>query len=167
MTDLTCLVSHNIMLIYIAIRINMSIPELQGNNELPEGEHLASLDEIEITYGSSTHRRKELVRGLLDAASNMKAAGVKCIWINGSFVTNKREPNDIDGCWEYDADVNLGVLDPAFLGTRAEMKKKYGLDFFIANVIETGSGLPFPKFFQRNRDGVPKGIIMVKLRRAS
>lgn len=55
------------------------------------------------------------------------------------------------------------ILDPIFLGNRNEMKKKYGLDFFIANYIEAGSGLPFPKFFQKNRDGSAKGIIVVKL----
>lgn len=42
------------------------------------------------------------------------------------------------------------------------MKDKYGLDFFIANIIEMGSGLPFPQFFQVNRDGDPKGIIVVR-----
>ena len=43
------------------------------------------------------------------------------------------------------------------------MKEKYGLDFFIANFIEAESGLPFPKFFQVNRNGEPKGILVVKL----
>jgi hypothetical protein len=37
------------------------------------------------------------------------------------------------------------------------------INFFIANIIEAGSGLPFPQFFQKNRDGDPKGIIVVKL----
>lgn len=58
----------------------------------------------------------------------------------------------------------MNILDPVFLGDRVGMKKKYGLDFFIANIVEAGSGLPFPKFFQKNRDGDPKGIIVVKLR---
>ena len=141
----------------------MSIPKLQNNTELPVGEHLASLHEVEQVYGLSTAQRKILMRGLLDAVSNLEIAGVKTIWINGSFVTSKKEPNDIDGCWEYNPSVNINVLDPVFLGGRAEMKKKYGLDFFIANYIEAGSGLPFPKFFQKNRDGLQKGILVVKL----
>lgn len=143
----------------------MSIPNL-NNNELPEGEHLASLDEIELAYGSSTERRKELMRGLRSASLNMEAAGVKYIWVNGSFVTNKKEPNDIDGCWEYDSTVDLEVLDPVFLN-RVKVKEKYGLDFFIANVIEAESGLPFPKFFQKNREGTTKGIIKVELGQTS
>jgi hypothetical protein len=42
----------------------MTIPQLQNNDELPAGEHPASLDEVEMVYGSSTERRKELMKGL-------------------------------------------------------------------------------------------------------
>ena len=141
----------------------MSIPALQANGELPPGEHQASLNEVEAVYGSSTDRRKLLMQGLREAASNFELSGVKTLWIDGSFITDKEEPNDIDGCWEYTLVVDTEKLDPFFLGSREEIKNKYGLDFFIANIIEAGSGLPFPKFFQVNRDGDPKGIIVVKL----
>ena len=57
------------------------------------------------------------------------------------------------------------IIDPAFLGrdARNKVKARYGLDFFIAHRIEIESGEPFPKFFQINRDGRPKGIIVVDL----
>jgi len=141
----------------------MSIPKLQKNNELPPGEHQASLQEIEETYGLTSERRKNLMHLLYMASGNLKTSGVRTIWINGSFVTNKEDPNDIDGCWEYNANVNLDILDPVFLGDRAGMKKKYSLDLFIANCIEADSGLPFPKFFQKNREGEAKGILVVTL----
>ena len=94
---------------------------------------------------------------------NYRQESIKPPWINGSFTTDKEEPNDIDGCWEYTLVVDVKKLDPCFLSAREEMKNKYGLDFFIANIVEAGSGLPFPKFFQVNRDGDPKGIIVVQL----
>ncbi|MBN4080678.1 hypothetical protein JYT31_03335 [Beggiatoa alba] len=141
----------------------MAIPMLQENGELPPGEHQASLDEVETVYGSSTDRRKRLIRGLRDAANNFELSGVRKLWIDGSFITDKEKPNDIDGCWEYLSCVDIKKLDPVFLASRMEMKKKYGLDFFISNIIEAESALPFPKFFQVNRDGDPKGIIVVKL----
>jgi hypothetical protein len=141
------------------------IPNLNNNGELPSGEHQATLDEIEERYGLSSVRRKKLMQGLRDAVQNFETSGVKILWINGSFITGKNEPNDIDGCWEYHAGVDLNKLDPVFISTagRTAMKNKYGLDFFIANYVELGSGLPFPKFFQKNRDGDPKGIIVIKL----
>lgn len=141
----------------------MSIPALQINGELPPGEYYASLDEVEAVYGCSTDRRKLLMQGLREAASNFELSGVRTLWIDGSFITDKEEPNDIDGCWEYMPVVDMKKLDPVFLGSRKVMKNKYGLDFFIANIIEARSGLPFPKFFQVNRGGDPKGIIVVTL----
>lgn len=141
----------------------MSIPALQPNGELPPGEHETTLDEIAAVYGCSNVRRQLLMQGLRDAASNFLFSGVKTLWVNGSFITNKDNPSDIDGCWEYMPSVNVDKLDPVFLGCREHMKALYGLDFFISNVLEAGSGLPFPKFFQVNRDGKPKGILKLRL----
>ena len=141
----------------------MSIPPIQENGELPPGEHQASLNEIETIYGCSSDRRKRLMSGLREATSNFALAGVTTLWIDGSFITDKESPNDIDGCWEYTTAVDLEKLNPIFLASREDMKKEFGLDFFIANIIEAGSGLPFPKFFQVNRDGYAKGILVVKL----
>lgn len=105
------------------------------------------------------------MQGLKKAVENFEKAKIETIWINGSFVTEKNDPSDIDGCWEYHEKVDLEVLDPVFIsneGTK-EMKNKYGLDFFVSNWIEITSGLPFPHFFQKNRDGDAKGVIMLKL----
>jgi hypothetical protein len=140
----------------------MRMPRLNRLGELPPGEHETSLASVRRRFGRLSAQREELMRGLEEAAGNLKAAGVQKIWINGSFVTSKKEPNDVDGCWEYTENVNIGRLDPVFLAeSRLPMKQKYGVEFFPAFVIEAGSGLPFPKFFQVNRDGDPKGILVV------
>ena len=141
----------------------MPIPKLNKEGELPGGEHEATFQEIARVYGALNDRRKYLMDGLHQAALNLSLAGVKKIWVNGSFITNKAEPNDIDGCWEYTSSVDIEKLDPVFLNSRQMMKDKYGLDFFISNYIELDSGLPFPKFFQVNRNGQPKGIILLRL----
>src|SRR6266446_2723028 len=122
----------------------MAIPPLNRTGELPAGEHKTSLGDKAFRALVSTTGR------------------VRKIWINGSFVRSKKEPNDVDGCWEYTENVNIGRLDPVFLAeSRLPMKEKYGVEFFPAFVIEAGSGLPFPKFFQVNRDGDRKGILVV------
>ena len=140
----------------------MAIPPLNRTGELPPGEHKTSLARVRKRFGHSSAQREELMQGLEEAAGNLKAAGVQTIWINGSFVTSKKEPNDVDGCWEYTEKVNIDRLDPVFLPeSRLPMKEKYGVEFFPAFVIEAGSGLPFPKFFQVNRDGDAKGILVV------
>lgn len=102
------------------------------------------------------------MQGLRAAVANLNKAKVQRLWIDGSFVTDKENPSDIDGVWETNAQVDLDVLDPVFLGNRGAMKDKYGLDFF-PDVIEAGSGLPFPVFFRTNRDNQPKGILVIQL----
>jgi hypothetical protein len=140
----------------------VAIPPLNKAGELPPGEHEASLPGVKKRFGRSSAQREELMSGLESAAENLQAAGVRKIWIDGSFVTSKKEPKDVDGCWEYTERVDLGRLDPAFLAeSRTPMKEKYGVEFFPAFVIEAGSGLSFPKFFQVNREGDPKGILVV------
>ncbi len=140
----------------------MSIPNFNGNGELPTGEYLVTLDEIEARFGSANEVRRKLMQGLKAAVANLSQANVRKLWIDGSFVTDKQFPNDIDGVWEVNEYIDLEVVDPIFLGDRQGMKDKYGLDFF-QDVIEAGSGLPFPKFFQTNRDGESKGILVVYL----
>ena len=141
----------------------MDIPALQENGELPPGEYPATVNDVEAVFGSSTGRRKLLMRGLRAAIANFELSGVRTLWINGSFTTDKNEPNDIEGCWEYTSDIDIKRLDPVFSGSRKAMKEKYGLDFFISNIAEAESGLPFPEFFQVNREGEPKGIIVISL----
>ena len=142
----------------------MSVPDHDRNGELPPGEHEATLSEIDEKFGKSSPRRIALMNGLKNAVKNFQSAGVQKIWVNGSFVTTKLEPNDIDGCWEYSDFVNVKKLDPVFLQkSRMPMKAKFGLEFFPACIVEGDSGLPFPSFFQINRDGDPKGILIVDL----
>jgi hypothetical protein len=140
------------------------IPTPNALGELPPGIHTATLAEVETVF-ATTPRRRRLFEGLRRAVQNLQAAGVCRVFIDGSFVTTKADPNDVDGCWEGD-DVNVDLLDPVFLDfsqARRAMKAKYGVDFFLATWQEAGSGLTFLAFFQRNRADDPKGIVQLEL----
>jgi hypothetical protein len=141
------------------------IPAPNAIGELPPGIHTATLDEIEAVF-VTTPRRHLLFVGLRRAVQNLQAAGVRRIFIDGSFVTTKADPNDVDGCWEWTDEVNLDLLDAVFLDfsqARRAMKDNYGVDFFLATWLEAGSGLTFLDFFQRNRADAPKGIVQIDL----
>jgi len=104
------------------------------------------------------------------AIQNLHAAGVRRVFIDGSFVTTKADPNDIDGCWEWTEEVHLDLLDPVLLDfaqARRAMRDTYGVDFFLATWVEAGSGLTFLDFFQRNRADDPKGIVQLDLEELS
>ena len=52
--------------------------------------------------------------GLRAALENLKGAGCRTIYLNGSFVTSKDLPNDYDACW-VEAGVEPAALDPVLL----------------------------------------------------
>jgi len=140
-------------------------PDLLKLGHLREGVHVLSLKEIEDQFCFNDHRLK-LFKKALKAIKNLAASGVKDIYIDGSFVEDKACPNDIDGCWLPTSSVKSSKIDPVLLDfsrSREQMKMKYGVDFFPANVLEGGTGKPFLEFFQKTRDGKPKGILKIKL----
>jgi len=142
------------------------IPQFDKNRNLPPGIYKVTLDDIEdqLTWNE---KRKELFTGLSLAISNLKSANVKRVWIDGSFVTNKDEPNDIDGCWEYDLGVDDHKLDVVFLDMsppRKKMKDKYGVDFLISGApLMDAAGKTVEDFFQEDRDGNLKGILLLEV----
>ena len=72
------------------------IPELQDDGYLPPGVHSADLHEVCNQFGQQSEIRTiqaESVRWLVDIA---RRAGVLRLVINGSFVTDVLEPNDVD-----------------------------------------------------------------------
>ncbi|MDP1647320.1 MAG: hypothetical protein Q8M01_03840 [Rubrivivax sp.] len=74
-------------------------------------------------------------------------------------------PGDFDGCWDRDG-VDFDALDPVLLdfeGQREAQKDKFEGELFIAATQADELGTRFLDFFQRDRDGRPKGIIQIDL----
>ena len=130
------------------------------------GIHVVPWPEFKTLYSFSA-RRQHLFNGMERAFIHFKKAGCKQIYIDGSFVTKKNEPNDYDACWDMTG-VDLSLLDPMFhrdlrMGTQKHKLMYYG-EFYPAPVIEGGSGLTFLDFFQTDKvTGNRKGIILIEL----
>jgi hypothetical protein len=142
------------------------LPPFTDTGVLPPGVHLATWDEVEERFGGSA-RREALLDGLLEAATNIRAAGARIIWLDGSFVTDKEEPDDWDGVWDpSNSDlkkVDPVLIDPADLATgRYRQKAKYHGELLAG--VEAGTGLAFQHFFQGDMNGDPKGIVRLDLR---
>ena len=144
------------------------IPRFTDEGLLPPGVHETSLEELEESMGWG-RKRRGLLEGLEETLELMASCGVTRVYLDGSFVTDKDRPNDIDGCYDLAEDVSaedLGCLPPIFppsASNRAEAKRRFGVDFFPAAATELGSGQPFLRFFQTDREGRERGVLLVDL----
>jgi len=74
-------------------------PDFEATGLLPAGIHHADWAEIVARFGISS-RRKWLLEGLLDALTMLRTAGCQVVYIDGSFVTTKADPEDYDALWD-------------------------------------------------------------------
>jgi hypothetical protein len=104
-------------------------------------------------------------RWLLAACRALKLAGVKEVWLDGSFSTKKKKPSDYDGCYSMTG-VDPDKLDPVFLKLRPprdEMKKKYMGELLPAEFAADALRTPYSDYFQKDKNGRKKGIVVLDL----
>jgi len=93
-------------------------------------------------------------------------AGVRHVWLGGSFISEAEEPKDVDGCWAYEVGMLFEKLDPVFLQVnlpRVAMKRKYGVDLQIAVASGWGETQPLRDSFARDKFRRPRGIVRLVL----
>jgi len=73
-----------------------SIPPFRADGYLPEGVYVCSEAEIVFRFGSSSRRRRRLVLRLRRWIELGRQVGAQRLVVDGSFVTTKEDPHDID-----------------------------------------------------------------------
>ncbi|HEV2747047.1 MAG TPA: hypothetical protein VGW34_07080 [Allosphingosinicella sp.] len=134
---------------------------------LPLGAHALEWDQFCALCFFNLWRRR-LGAGLYRALNNLRCAGCRTAIVDGSFVTAKPDPGDYDLAFDPTG-VNAALIDPVLRrhgdGRRA-MKAKY-----LGDIVPWGwtacavTGLIYRDFFQRDRSGDPKGVILLNLER--
>lgn len=135
---------------------------------LPEGIHTITWEDFENEFGFSP-RRQMLMKGLYEVIQILKQCGCEAIFIDGSMVTDKLEPDDWDACFKgdeeafhrlYAIDENL-VLDDYAKETVRKQNIKVNSILLMPRPKETYVILIF---FQRVKGCKrKKGIIKIKL----
>ena len=130
------------------------IPPFDEHGYLPPGVHPATLDEIEARFGRESELRRvqmESLRWLVDLALR---AGVARVVINGSFVTEAFEPNDVDCV------LLIGVGFPQDKAAETELLAR--LPFLEINLVNQADfDFLVEQFFATDRHLVPKGMVEV------
>jgi hypothetical protein len=72
------------------------LPPFDDDGNLPPGIHSCSVAELVERFGSGSEERETQISELLDFIDAARTAGVRRLLVNGSFVTGKLTPNDVD-----------------------------------------------------------------------
>lgn len=132
------------------------IPPFDDNGNLPPGIHPATLDEIETRFGRGSEIREAQMQSIRWLMALVMRARIRRVILNGSFVTDIIEPNDVD-C--------LLVVDDGMPNDpRADTEIRDGLPYLDIQI----GGQSDVEFFTRewysfNRESAPKGMIEVIL----
>lgn len=142
------------------------IPEFDENGNLPPGVYWTEWEEFKERFGT-TPLRSRMIEGLQMAMEQLKAAGCRTIYINGSFITSKLTPQDFDACWDRE-EVDMKYLKthaPRLINyaDRAAQKAFYRGEIFPSDQPVGSYDITSYELFQRDRELNPKGIIAIDL----
>jgi len=135
------------------------IPAFDDSGNLPPGIHPATLDEIETRFGRGSEIREAQMQSIRWLMALVIRAGIRRVILNGSFVTDIIEPNDVDCLLVVDSG-----MQNAPQAAQADAEIRSGLPYLD---IQIGGQNEFDFFakwrFARSRDNELKGMIEVVL----
>jgi hypothetical protein len=148
----------------------MPIPELTSDGVLPEGVHTCTLDELGERFGrfQRSDRRCRLFERLAEYVQNARASGVvKELIVDGSFVTDKDVPSDVDviviSLPKATLPANLRPMEYNVLSKRT-IRRQFGMDVLTGQEGELEVEEHIEFFSQvRNRPEIRKGLLRIIL----
>lgn len=148
----------------------MAIPLLEPSGLLPKGIYKCSLDEVRIRFGSfqGTDARPRLMQALDAFMQELRSAAIiRAIIVDGSFVTSKEAPNDIDLLLVLPTGHDFAAdLSPAQYRVvdRRRVKRVYKLDIFVVEEASADYAALTGLFHRvRLQPESVKGILRVEL----
>lgn len=141
------------------------IPPFRSDGYLPEGVHVCSEAEVIFRFGSSSRRRRRLVLRLRRWVVLGRQVGATRLLVDGSFVTVKEAPHDIDTVIMLPPDFHQQIMqeyEPA-LELEAMLLTRQPEEIFAAE--DATDWEEWVEFFSRTRepDGRRKGLVEIRL----
>ncbi|MGD9552237.1 MAG: hypothetical protein AB7V60_03910 [Candidatus Caldatribacteriota bacterium] len=138
------------------------IPDFNKQGNLPAGIYKASINDIEKRFGLNSKKRILLFKNFhnfLELIMPFKTS-IKRIILNGSFVTAKENPGDIDCIILIK---NNTRFTPELVDKLVNTKKLYNIHLFIFEERNISRYENLLNFFSKNKDLKPKGLLEVLL----
>lgn len=141
----------------------MAVPPVRADGTLPPGIHRATLDEVFAAYPPVSQQRQLLNQELnkLVAFCKSKAAVIELI-IDGSYVTSKNEPEDIDAVLLFNATIK--VLTVESLG-EADIDTTHLVDAWVETEVWYRKWVTFFQMTmgdsQAGTPGYTKGVVQI------
>jgi hypothetical protein len=148
----------------------MPIPAFNQLGLLPEGTHDCDVTEAQKRFGSfqGSDRRSRLWAKFMDFVRLAKTDRfIEELLIDGSFVTAKPDPNDIDVIvvvpMEHDFGADLPPHQHELLAAR-RVRRRFGFDMVVVKKGTENQAHAVEFFTQvRQRPGQKKGLLRIKL----
>lgn len=141
------------------------IPDFRDDGYLPEGLHIATEAEATFRFGAGTTRRRRLILRLRRWLELSRLTHAHRFLVDGSFVTAKQEPNDIDAVVLLADDFGQQISDglDAALQLEEMLLTRRPEEIFAAE--DTRDWNDWIEFFSRTReaDGRRKGLVEIHL----
>jgi hypothetical protein len=132
------------------------IPPFNEHGYLPPGIHKATLEELAERFGWQSEVRRDEMESLQWLMGLVKRLDVRRLVLNGSFVTDEAEPNDVDCVLLVDFDSPRGAEVAEAL--------RAGLPFLGIYIVDQDDfEFLVESVFVTDRDCVPRGMIEVIL----
>jgi hypothetical protein len=144
----------------------MPIPDFTATGDLPVGVHRVSLPEALFRFGTGSKRRRRLALRLERVFRLATDTGHLARFIVfGSFVTTKREPNDVDVFMIMDDNFDVAVLnrESQLMFDHAAAQTHFGCSvFWLRRLAAFGGEEATVEYWQIKRDGTKRGLIEIR-----
>lgn len=132
---------------------------------LPPGVHFATLEQVEEVFGVGVKRRK-IMDNLRMTLSELGELGVRQVWLDGSFVTSKWRPSDVDVIYKPPPGARTETWGHLAFSNHDALKADRMVDLWphpSPQSLPGGGEEPLLAWFQRDRNNQPKGLVAVFL----
>ena len=141
------------------------IPELTRKGVLPPGLHRATMSEIRRRFGNDAGVRARLMKGFEAVVRMARKTGASKLYLDGSFVTDKKAPGDWDAVLVLPAGARISSKEAQVLADREALKKRHGGDLFTVMQEDEEIIVHYVEgVFAHDREGRPKGLLIVDLK---